>query len=327
MIKIELCYDPYHMKTSLDINGKSIKEDGEGYEKIQQYLKKAIPLQSWIDPIPFQEWRGLLMEAIGNSNETEVECHFRGRELDFIDLKESFDRQSKRKSNERYDISVKYPTLDFIYTDEKILERAEKAYKQICSEDFKQVLDDKIFELGEDSQLVKEYNALERKYQAAREAEFRIVFSGMYTCGKSTLINAILGKDILPTRDGTCTSKVFKISHDPNVEYARMSCIDAGGKVVVKEQEYTAETLHEAFRVIFSTSSHRTQEQCKKDVSSDDIRNDGCCDSCACCDRNSASEIKSEAKKTVTEGWFARNEALARSPRNTSQGGIEIWKK
>ena len=88
------------------------------------------------------------------------------------------------------------------------------AYKRICSEEFKQILDDKIFELGEDSQLVKEYNALEKKYQAAREDEFRIVFSGMYTCGKSTLINAILGKDILPTRDGTCTSKVFKISHN-----------------------------------------------------------------------------------------------------------------
>lgn len=251
MVVIKIGFDPYHMKTSLNINGKNIKKDGEGYEKIQQYLKKAIPLQSWIDPISFQEWRGLLIEAIGNSNETEVECHFQGRELDFIDLKESFDRQSKKEFNGRYNISVKYPKPDFIYTDEEILERAEKAYKLICSEDFKQILDDKIFKLGEDSQLVKEYNALEKKYQAAREDEFRIVFSGMYTCGKSTLINAILGKDILPTRDGTCTSKVFKISHDPNVEYAKMSCVDANGKVVVKEQGYTAETLHEAFEHIF----------------------------------------------------------------------------
>lgn len=251
MVVIKIGFDPYHMKTSLNINGKNIKKDGEGYEKIQQYLKKDIPLQSWIDPISFQEWRGLLIEAIGNSNETEVECHFQGRELDFIDLKESFDRQSKKEFNGRYNISVQYPNPDFIYTDEEILERAEKAYKLICSEDFKQILDDKIFELREDSQLVKEYNALEKKYQAAREDEFRIVFSGMYTCGKSTLINAILGKDILPTRDGTCTSKVFKISHDPNVQYARMSCIDADGKVVVKEQEYTAESLHEAFEHIF----------------------------------------------------------------------------
>lgn len=251
MVVIKIGFDPYHMKTSLNINGKNINKDGEGYEKIQQYLKKAIPLQSWIDPISFQEWRGLLIEAIGNSNETEVECHFRGRELDFIDLRESFDRQSKKEFNGRYNISVKYPTQDFIYTDDEILERAETAYKLICSDDFKKILDDKILELGADSQLVKEYNALEAKYQAAREDEFRIVFSGMYTCGKSTLINAILGKDILPTRDGTCTSKVFKISHDPNVQYARMSCIDANGKVVVKEHDYTAEALHEAFEHIF----------------------------------------------------------------------------
>lgn len=250
-ITIKIGFDPYHMKTSLNINGKNIRKDGKGYEKIQQFVKKAIPLQSWIDPISFQEWRGLLIEAIGNSNETEVECHFRGRELDFIDLKESFDRQSKKEFNGKYNISVTYPKVDFIYTDEKILERAENAYKLICSEDFQKILEDKIFELGPDSQLVKEYQALEKTYKAARGDEFRIVFSGMYTCGKSTLINAILGKDVLPTRDGTCTSKVFKISHDANVEYAKMSCIDAKGKVVVKEQEYTAETLRDAFEKIF----------------------------------------------------------------------------
>lgn len=251
MIVIKIGFDPYHMKTSLNINGKNIRRDGKGYEKIQKYVKQAIPLQSWIDPISFQEWRGLLIEAIGNSNETEVECQFRGRELDFIDLKESFDKQSKKEFNGKYDIKVTYPKVDFIYTDDKILERAETAYKLICSEDFQKILEDKIFELGPDSQLVKEYKALETTYQAAKDDEFRIVFSGMYTCGKSTIINAILGKDILPTRDGTCTSKVFKISHDSNVEYAKMSCVDANGKVVVKEQEYTEESLREAFDRIF----------------------------------------------------------------------------
>lgn len=251
MIVIKIGFDPYHMKTSLNINGKNIKRDGKGYEKIQHYVKQAIPLQSWIDPISFQEWRGLLIEAIGNSNETEVQCYFRGRELDFVDLKESFDRQSKKEFNGKYNITVTYPKTDFIYTDEKILERAETAYKLICSEDFKKILEDRIFELGEDSQLVKEYKALEKTYKDARDDEFRIVFSGMYTCGKSTIINAILGKDILPTRDGTCTSKVFKISHDSDVQYARMSCVDSNGKVVVKEQDYSPESLHEAFERIF----------------------------------------------------------------------------
>ena len=252
MIVITIGYDPYHMKTSLNINGKNIEKDGRGYEKIRKYINEPIPLQSWIDPTPFQEWRGLLIEAIGNSNETVVECHFKGRELDFIDLKESFDRQSKKEFNGRYNISVTYPTPDFIYTDDEILKQAETAYKMICSERFKQILDDKIFELGENSQLVKEYNALEKNYKAAHDDEFRIIFSGMYSCGKSTIINAILGKEILPTRDGTCTSKVFKISHDSTVKYAKMSCIDAKGNVVVEEKEYnTKESLRDKFEKIF----------------------------------------------------------------------------
>lgn len=257
MIVIKIGFDPYHMKTSLNINGKNIRRDGKGYEKIQQYIKKAIPLQSWIDPIPFQGWNGLLIETVGNSRETEVELYFRGRELDFLDLKESFERQSKKEFNEKYfkdggyDISVKFQEPKFIYTDEKILERAETAYKLICSKDFKKILEDKIFELGHDSQLVKEYNALERKYHAARDDEFRIVFAGTGNCGKSTLINAILGKNILPTLDGTCTSKVFRISHDPKVQYAKMHCEDANNNVVVKEQEYSEESLCEAFRIMF----------------------------------------------------------------------------
>lgn len=252
-IKISIGFDPYHMKTTLSINGQNINKDGTGYEKIQKYLDKDIPLQSWIDPISFQDWKGLLIEVIGNTNEAVVECHFRGRELDFLDLKESFDRQSKKQINEKYNVSVTYPNPEFVYTDDKILERAEKAYKLICSKEFKQILDDKIFSL-EDSQLLKEYNALEKTYQDAFDDEFRIAFAGMYTCGKSTLINAILGKDILPTSDGTCTSKVFKISHDPNVKYAKMSCIDVNGKVVVEEQEYSAEQLQKKFDEIFPCS-------------------------------------------------------------------------
>ena len=73
----------------------------------------------------------------------------------------------------------------------------------------------------------------------------------MYTCGKSTIINAILGKDLLPTRDGTCTSKVFKIQHDPYVAYAKMSCIDKDGNIVVEEQEYDEEALKDKFNQIF----------------------------------------------------------------------------
>ena len=250
MIRVKIAYDPYHMKTSLNINGQNVKRVARGYERISNFVKQDIPLQSWIDPIPFQNWKGLLWEILGNSYENEVEFQFRGRKIDFLDLQEAMNAQSEIG---KYKVNVTFPEdkLSFCYDDQTILERAKTAYSLIQSESFKRILEDKLFEVGKDSELYAAYTDLEKRYKAAMDGEFRIVFSGMYTCGKSTIINAILGKEILPTRDGTCTSKVFKITHDPCVSFARMSCVDKDGKVVVEEQEYTEETLKSKFDAIF----------------------------------------------------------------------------
>ena len=250
MIRVKIAYDPYHMKTSLNINGQNVKHIARGYERISHFAKQEIPLQNWIDPIPFQNWKGLLWEILGNSFENEIEFYFKGREIDFVDLRESILAQSELG---KYRVKVGFPEdmQNFCYDDQKILERVKTAYNLIRSDDFKKILEDKLFEIGETSELYAAYQNLPQKFNDALDGEFRIVFSGMYTCGKSTIINAILGKDILPTRDGTCTSKVFKIKHDPYVAFAKMSCVDKVGNVVVEEQEYTEESLKVAFDHIF----------------------------------------------------------------------------
>lgn len=250
MIIVKIAYDPYHMKTSLNINGQNVKRTARGYERISKFIKEDIPLQSWIDPIPYQNWKGLLWEIIGDSLETEVEFQFRGRKIDFLDLEEAMTAQSTAGN---YEVTIHFPMdkQKLCYNDQDILERAKKAYTLIQSDGFKQILDDKLFEIGKDSALYTAYQNLGQKYDEAMNGEFRIVFSGMYTCGKSTIINAILGKEILPTRDGTCTSKVFKIYHDPEEAFARMSCVDKDGQTVVEEQAYTEESLKEKFSELF----------------------------------------------------------------------------
>lgn len=257
MIKIKLSYDPYHMTTSLNINGQNVKRVQRGYEKIHGFVKQSIPLQSWVDPIPFREWKGLLWEVIGNSGETKVEFHFRGREIDFKDFKESIERQSIDESKP-YKVNVSFPNPRFAFNDAEILQKVDAAYALIQSPDFKKILDDKLLEVGPDSDLRRAYERLPEAYAEARDGEFRIVFSGMYTCGKSTIINAILGKNILPTRDGTCTSKVFKISHDAAVSFAKMSCVDEHGAVVVEEREYDEDALKKTFDRIFPRNENDT---------------------------------------------------------------------
>lgn len=252
MLRIEIAYDPYHMRTRLQINGTDVLKAAKGYEKFQKVLgdeDSQIPLQSWLDPIEFQEWRGLLPEAVGNSMEREVEVHFIGRRVDFEDLKISLEQQ--REKNLKYPVQLSFPNPQFVYDDLDVMKSVEMAYNWIQSDEFRAILDDKLFHIEEGSSLRNAYNCLAEKYEEALNGEFRIVFAGMYSSGKSTLINAILGKEILPTSDETCTSKVFRIEHDERTSFARMWCTDANNNIVVPENEYDENTLSEAFETMF----------------------------------------------------------------------------
>lgn len=256
MLRIEIAYDPYHMRTRLQINGTDVLKAAKGYEKFQKVLgdeDSQIPLQSWLDPIEFQEWRGLLPEAVGNSMEREVEVHFIGRRVDFEDLKISLEQQ--REKNLKYPVQLIFPNPQFVYDDLDVMKSVEMAYNWIQSDEFRAILDDKLFHIEEGSSLRNAYNCLAEKYEEALNGEFRIVFAGMYSSGKSTLINAILGKEILPTSDETCTSKVFRIEHDERTSFARMWCTDANNNIVVPENEYDENTLSEAFETMFPRGS------------------------------------------------------------------------
>lgn len=255
MITVRITYDPYHMTTSMNIGGINVKRATGTYDKIKKFVTKKIPLQSWLDASRFQEWKGLLLEIIGKSNEDAVHFVFRGRKLDFLDLQESMEFQKQECNNGLYDIDVTYDP-HFIYDDKTMLRRVQQAYEMIQSDDFRRIIEDKTFGYGENSELRKTYNKLKDIYDRAMDSEFRIVFSGMYTCGKSTLINAVLGKDLLPSTDGTCTSKIFRILHDPSVAYAKMYCVDINGRVVVAEEEYTEETLAVKFAEMFPRGSN-----------------------------------------------------------------------
>lgn len=249
MINVKLTYDPYHMKTSLIINGIDVDESAS-YERIGQFAKQAIPLQSWMDAIGFQNWKGLLIEIIGNTNESNVAFEFFGREIDYLDFEASMRFQAQRSNNHMYDVDVSFDK-HFIYDDKIVMERVKHAYELIQSEDFKRIIENKIYNIGENGPLWEAYHNLEKVYNDAMDSEFRIVFSGMYSSGKSTLINAILGKELLPMSDRTCTSKVFKIFHDSTASYAKMYCLDKQGQVVVPEAEYDAPQLAERFCTMF----------------------------------------------------------------------------
>lgn len=60
---------------------------------------------------------------------------------------------------------------------------------------------------------------------------FPVVVMATMSCGKSTLINALLGKDILPSRNEACTAKVYSILDNDNDESTTIYLTDKKGTV------------------------------------------------------------------------------------------------
>lgn len=68
-------------------------------------------------------------------------------------------------------------------------------------------LDDEDFQ----GDVVQERSAIDRKRTELREGKYRVVFLGEFNVGKSTLINAFLGDEYLPTVLEECTAKITHV--------------------------------------------------------------------------------------------------------------------
>lgn len=243
-MKLEITYDPYRMSTKMIVDGRDIATS-ISYEKFKKFIDQGLPLQSWIDPIAYNNWHGFVSELIGDSQESVISCTFRGRKLDYSDFKASIESQcAKMQPPIEFKITPRY-TMD----DENMLENINMAVELMQKKDFQNIIEDPL--LNATLTLKNAYTNLSETYRKATDGEFRIVFAGMYSSGKSTIINAIVGKEILPTSDGTCTSKIFEIRHDKDVKFVKMCCLDKLGKKIVPSAKYDYRSLGEKFAEIF----------------------------------------------------------------------------
>ena len=95
----------------------------------------------------------------------------------------------------------------------------------------------KLVEQRKTQGLNKKYKNLELNYKRAKENEFYIVFAGVYSSGKSTLLNVLMRHDVLPTSSQTCTSKNCRIKHNPSLKKRiALTCYDNDKNVVIPKQ-------------------------------------------------------------------------------------------
>ncbi len=212
MTEIYLEYNPYKVETIFKMDGMEVSGKFESVKKQR--------IQTWLDKKP--GWDGLAKELEKLTNDTEITIQFKGRKIDFEDL-ESY---------------IKSYSGDIVFT---------LAKPQIVKND-KNVL----CELGH---IIEECSkgpipelkdpAIKKTYEIVKNSTFTVSVIATMSSGKSTLINALLGQELLPSQNEACTATIARITDNDGAKTFIAQCRDKNENAIGQAQEATLELLNQ----------------------------------------------------------------------------------
>jgi predicted GTPase len=180
MKEVFIKYNPYKVETEITINGNPPKENSA-------LNVKGKRLQEWIEDLP----RILRDEE----NSTEFELTFQGTTPDHEDV------LSVVKSSKNVRFEYKH-----IPPKEKIAEKIgllNNIFQDIVSGPFKELKDD----------------SMKHAFELVMTSDFEVNVVATMSAGKSTLINALLGRKLMPSKQEACTAVITKIRDNDSNQY------------------------------------------------------------------------------------------------------------
>ena len=213
MKTVAIKYNPYTVETTIEIDGcPSDALEGTAYST----FKNDNRLQYWLESRSKFNWEGLLPELRKACNTRNLNIDFTGTVADFKDLQEVVDRELADKRN--FDsitlTHVKSAQAEKISPDAK-LRAVKDIYKKI--------------ENGPVSEFCTP--EIEKAFHAAADSDFEIMVAGTMSSGKSTVINAILGHDLLPAINQAATAVLTRIRDVDGAErFTIKKAVNAAGQ-------------------------------------------------------------------------------------------------
>ncbi|MCI7061691.1 MAG: dynamin family protein [Lachnospiraceae bacterium] len=206
MTKFSIEYNPYLVKCVFKKNGKVLnaksKIGAKSEERLQVLLGESV------------NWKGLLEEIAIACDDDEVEIHFKGRKIDFDDLK--------------YTLNMYKGTVQFSTTfeestnDADVIGGLDKIFDEIRSKD-----------IAEFNQKNKDGLDIFDAYEEAKNGIFEVSVIATMSSGKSTLINSILHTELLPSSNAACTATIARIFDNDDMDGFEAECYAADGKTVI----------------------------------------------------------------------------------------------
>lgn len=221
MVKVQISYNPYTVRTDLLINGKKMNEEVSPLSYIN-----GRRLQEWIEPR--ENWPGIFKTLRTSVGDGQITIEFTGTSGDFQDVvyaKDNFGTQCFSK-------------IELIHKNKETAQNSDPYSKIIKLKELYQ-------ELQEGP--VEEFKTpdIQKNFEAAMDSEFKIVVIAPMSSGKSTLINAIIGRDLLPAVNQATTAVITEIKDNDNLQDFIANADDKYGNNVVENQKATKDLISE----------------------------------------------------------------------------------
>ena len=195
MLDVVIKHNPYKVISEITVNGESPKINS----KIKQYLNRRF--QIWVDQIP-----SLLSEEY---NDDEMNVTFYGTELDYQDLFAAL-KMEQEKNGIQFKAN-KMPAKEFGDKENDI----RNLFKQVQELPFEELHSPSVV------------NAFESAFNELLEVNVVATMSA----GKSTLINALLGKKLMPSKAGACTATITRIQDNDDLNFKAVTYDENGSEI------------------------------------------------------------------------------------------------
>ena len=252
ILEVVIKYDPYHKATYMTVNGVDVMTApvSAGYGKFKEQIEKKNPIQTWLERRG--NWKGILNELIPEESSDNLTFLFTGRKIDYEDLMHACESQNEERKSRCH---LKFD-LEYEITDEQTARNIEEVVKTLQSDRFKKLVDE-CNQLGFDKELGEKYKNFKADYDRARNAEFTITVAGIFSSGKSTIINSLIRHKALPVSQDTCTKKICKIRDNPELKPNELNLLICGDDKKLKK------------KVVFSDADKAVNdEKCSKLIES-----------------------------------------------------------
>ena len=197
-----MSYNPYLKEAQL--------EDGSG--KTDEWLEAQKK-----DGKEFSEWCNEFLHYIIRKYNDDVGIEFNGIERDCDSLEDSIIAFNKSGTDFRITLMRRdVRESESLESGRSKIEKLKLLYNDLCSTDcpFPDLRDN---------------NKIKESFNKALDTDFEIAVVATMSSGKSTLINAMLGTELLPARNEATTATLSYIHDDDNADHFRCEYIDDRG--------------------------------------------------------------------------------------------------